>query len=85
MKVGFYTFGGPTIGTGHLLRCLALSQWLENSISPLEIVFELIDMDPKGVSVARDIISSRFGGSIQIHQDCRVPGNLWDVLVVDCL
>ena len=51
MKIGLYTFGGPSIGTGHLFRCIALAEWLERLPGHKEICFEIIDHDPDGPKV----------------------------------
>ena len=85
MKVGLYVFGGPTIGTGHLFRCVALSKWFERNFEGLEVVFELIDSDPCGVCAVKDIISSRCDNKIFVHNDWIIENTRWDVLVVDCL
>lgn len=85
MKIGFYTFGGSNIGTGHLLRCIALTQWFERTPLLAEIQFEIIDSDPAGPTVAQNIITKRTEYPIYIHRDPELPGTHWDVLIVDRL
>lgn len=85
MKVGLYTFGGPSIGTGHLFRCVALTHWLERMPTSAEIQFYVIDCDPAGPAVAQSIITGRTSHPCRIHRDPELPGEQWDVLVVDRL
>lgn len=85
MKIGLYTFGGPRIGTGHLFRCIALARWLERMSASAEIQFDVIDLDPNGPAVARNVIGRRSGRPCRIHQDPELSGEQWDVLVVDRL
>ena len=85
MKIGLCTFGGPSIGTGHLFRCIALAEWLERLPGEKEICFEIIDHDPDGPSVAREVVSGRSPRPYRLHCDQALPGERWDVLVVDRL
>lgn len=85
MKVGLYTFGGPTRGTGHVFRCVALAQWLERMSIPVELEFELIDWHPDGSAVAQDVVTTRTRYACRVHEEPHLPGHEWDVLVVDRL
>jgi UDP-2,4-diacetamido-2,4,6-trideoxy-beta-L-altropyranose hydrolase len=85
MKIGFYTFGGSNIGTGHLFRCIALTQWFERTPLSTKIQFEIIDSDPAGPAVAMNIITKRTEHPFFIHKDPALPGAHWDVLIVDRL
>ena len=85
MKIGLYTFGGPTIGTGHLFRCIALAEWLERLPGNKEICFEIIDHDPDGPKIARQVVSRRSRLPHRLHRDPVIPGERWDVLIIDRL
>lgn len=85
MKVGLYTFGGSNIGTGHLFRCIAFMKWLEKLSMPVEASVELIDLDPDGPEIARNVFAHRTSIQLNIHQDSRLSGRSWDLLFVDRL
>jgi len=85
MRIGLYTFGGPTIGTGHLFRCVALAGWLERLHGKNEIFFEVIDLDPSGDQVAKDVLRGRSDLPCRFYRDPALPRRQWDVLIVDRL
>jgi UDP-2,4-diacetamido-2,4,6-trideoxy-beta-L-altropyranose hydrolase len=83
--VRFYTIGGPTIGTGHLFRCLAMKEWFEHLNFFPTIVFEVVDIDPVGGDFAVSILSNRTNSKVRLHADPLINDIECDVLIIDCL
>jgi UDP-2,4-diacetamido-2,4,6-trideoxy-beta-L-altropyranose hydrolase len=79
MKIGFYTWGDPVMGMGHIFRCLALAKEARRQLPAIETVFELKAREP-GVSIVRNA-----GEALNSWPDDTVPPGPWDILVVDQL
>ncbi len=88
LNVSFLTFGGREIGTGHLFRCLAISQWLNIVGKDLEIniLFFLYGCDSKSIKVSRNIISSLSNYKVNIlSHTTPINKYKWDLVIVDLL
>lgn len=79
MKIGFYCWGDPVMGMGHVFRCLALAQVARSLHPGVDIVFELKD-HAEGVAA---VVAA--GQSVRRWPDAELPVGPWDILVVDQL
>jgi spore coat polysaccharide biosynthesis predicted glycosyltransferase SpsG len=85
VKIGLYTFGGPKLGTGHIFRSIAFSEWLRLKGLDGDVEFEFFDADPHGAEAGTGIIASRTSYDFTVHLDPGLPGKSWDILFVDRL
>jgi spore coat polysaccharide biosynthesis predicted glycosyltransferase SpsG len=83
--VSFLTFGGKVIGTGHLYRCLAISEWLKAENNNINISFYLYGCDQDSVEVSRKIISSFSNYQVHLIDDLSIKKKKWEIVVVDLL
>ncbi len=83
--VSFLTFGGKVIGTGHLYRCLAISEWLKAEDNNINISFYLYGCDQDSVEVSRKIISSFSNYQVHLIDDLSIKKKKWEIVVVDLL
>jgi len=85
MQVSFLTFGGQKIGTGHLFRCLAMSEWMEQLKLNAEISFHLYDSGVEKQNKALEILQSRSNYSCYIQNKESIKNMHFDTVVVDLL
>ncbi len=79
MKVGFYCWGDPVMGMGHVFRCLALARAARNLNTSLQLEFHL---KPGAEGVAAVLAA---GEAVNTLPEGELPRGRWDVLVVDQL
>ena len=85
MKISFITFGGREIGTGHLFRCLAISEWMEQLKLNAEISFHLYDSGVEELNKALEIMRSRSDYCCHIQNKESIKDMRFDTVVVDLL
>ena len=85
MQVSFLTFGGQKIGTGHLFRCLAMSEWMEQLKLNAEISFHLYDSGVEKQNKALEIMQSRSNYCCYIQNKESIKDIHFDTVVVDLL
>jgi len=85
LKVSFITFGGRVIGTGHLFRCLAISEWMEQLKLNAEISFHLYDSGVEEQNKALEILQSRSNYCCYIQNKESIKDIHFDTVVVDLL
>ncbi len=85
MKISFITFGGTYIGTGHLFRCLAISEWVYILDQSIEISFHLYGMGIEKQDKALKILRNRSKHSSYIEDKNSIKGLSLDVVIVDLL
>ena len=85
MKISFITFGGRQIGTGHLFRCLAIVDWIEQLKLNVEISFYLYDSGFEEQNKALEILQSRSNYSCSIQNKNSIKSMNFDTVVFDLL
>jgi len=85
MQVSFLTFGGRKIGTGHLFRCLAMSEWVEKLTLNTEISFHLYDFGAEKQDKALEILHSRSSHCCYIQNKETIKDMHFDTVIVDLL
>ena len=85
MKISFITFGGPKIGTGHLFRCLAMSEWFEELTLYPEISFHLYDLGLEKLDKAFEILQTRSSYCCYLQNLESIKEARFDTVIVDLL
>ena len=86
-SVSFVTFGGNIIGTGHLFRCMSISEWIKFSRQDLniKISFYLYDCDHESIKVSNKIIKQYSEYKPQVINYKTLNKIKWDIVIVDLL
>jgi|SaaInlStandDraft_4_1057021.scaffolds.fasta_scaffold39615_1 spore coat polysaccharide biosynthesis predicted glycosyltransferase SpsG len=87
IHIDFLTFGGRFIGTGHLFRCLAISEWLKlvNRNNNLIISFYLYGCDEDSIKISKRIISDVSDSKVEVVNDRNLYNRQWEIVIVDLL
>ena len=85
MKLSFITFGGRTIGTGHLFRCLAIVDWVEKLNFDFDISFHLFDSAGEDQKIALEILQERSNYPCFIENEITIKKIKFDRVVIDLL
>jgi spore coat polysaccharide biosynthesis predicted glycosyltransferase SpsG len=85
LKISLLTFGGTFIGTGHLFRCLAISEWVYILDKSIEISFHLYGMGIESQDKALEILQNRSEYNSYIESDNSIKDLELDVVIVDLL
>ncbi len=83
--ISFITFGGSEVGTGHLYRCLAISEWACKIFEYVKISFYLYGCDEQSFNISQEIIRSQCQYNVYNYNDCCFEPEKWDVVIVDLL
>ena len=59
MNLSFITFGGESIGTGHIFRCLNIAKWVNEIRIDVNVSFFLLDIGLESQHKSVEIIKSR--------------------------